>query len=114
MSDIRTLLKIRQRNENKTHMTKEQLQAATKEIKKRVREDKRRWQRNLVRKEMTIKDKWAGIKLLKEDFKPRVYARKKMTLGVCAFRREGGSNGRISSRSPMVEHTTRQESVGCK
>ena len=71
-----TLNKMRQRNENVRNMTKEQLEMANKDIKRKLRADKRSWQNNLVKGSLSIKDKWAGIKFLKADFKPRVYARK--------------------------------------
>ena len=55
-------MKIRQRNETMLQMSNEDLLAINKEIKKRIRMDKRKRQKDLVKKNMTIKDRWAGIK----------------------------------------------------
>jgi hypothetical protein len=38
--------------------------------------DKRHWKRQQVRQEMHSKDKWAGIKLLNTEFKPKLYAKR--------------------------------------
>ena len=45
----------------------EEMHNATKEIRRMVRQDKREWKRTRVRKELNVKERWAGIRLLKED-----------------------------------------------
>ena len=64
----------------------DQMKQATKQIQTIVRADKREWKRTRVRRDMSGKERWAGIELLKEDYKPKLYARqdrfgKPVTLG---------------------------------
>ena len=45
-------------------------------IKKMLKGDKRHWKRQQVRQEMHSKEKWAGLKLLNTEFKPKLYAKR--------------------------------------
>ena len=67
---------IRALNCNRNHLTKEEQLEKRKEIKRLTRADKREWSLNRVRKVMTLKEKWRGIRMLKEDYKPKRYARR--------------------------------------
>ena len=46
------------------------------EIKRRTKIDKEKWLLGQVQEGMTLKDKWDGTKVLRQEYKPNVYARK--------------------------------------
>ena len=45
------------------------------DIKRSAAEDKRRWHRQQVQRNMTCRKRWQGIRLMHEDFKPKTYAK---------------------------------------
>ena len=73
-----TLTLIEYRKNRCFEMTEEERNNIDNQMKKAAKKDKRLWKLGLVQKTMSCKEKWAGIKVLKEDFKPKVYARKNL------------------------------------
>ena len=72
----KTLDAIRYRNEMAGKWNPDEYKQATRDIKRMVRADKREWARTRVKKEMSFKERWSGIRLLKEDYKPKLHARR--------------------------------------
>ena len=50
--------------------------ALKKIIRKSLREDKRKWEDEVTKKELGIKEQWQGLRYIGQPFKPKRYARK--------------------------------------
>ena len=61
------------KNHNVRH---EEIQYFQKAITQRLRQDKRKHILNTLRKELDVREKWAGIRALKSNFNPMPYNRK--------------------------------------
>ena len=59
-------------------MWRDEREALDKDINKCLQADKKQWHRNQVQHNMTSKETWQGIRLIKEEFKPEMYARRDM------------------------------------
>ena len=71
-----TLQLITNRNQNAASMTPGEKQLAGKQIKRMARRDKRKWKQQRVKRTMGSKEKWEGIKTLRSEFKPTLYAKR--------------------------------------
>ena len=66
---------INDKNELKANGNVEDARALKKTIKHHLKKDKRAWMEKLVAPGITCKEQWAGIKILREGYTPRRYAR---------------------------------------
>ena len=66
---------IQERNRFKSNGSGEDAIRLKKVIKTHLKRDRRIWMDKLVASDLTCKEQWAGIKILREGYKPRRYAR---------------------------------------
>ena len=69
---------VQERSNTEQHMWRDEREALDRDIKKGLQADKKQWHRNQVQQNMSNKNRWRGVKLIKKEFKPKTYARRDM------------------------------------